>query len=192
MRLQPAQNQAGSLRITMHKIGCRRKYKFPIQHYMVHGRDDSGVYGATESNTLKYIKECIAFITECSGPKVASKFVQYFKRATGISYGRNRIVLLMGPYVIKFPINWNGHADNDWEGSISNPDESEPDYNPDNVQYARTRLAYFEQTPIVFMEQVTPTAESYDVLPDWVGYVDCAQVGYNRKGKLVAYDYGTC
>ncbi|QDJ96217.1 hypothetical protein Xoosp13_30 [Xanthomonas phage Xoo-sp13] len=174
----------------MHKIGCRRQYKFPIQHYMVQGRADSGEWYSVESNTLETMKKCVEFIKGCCGPKVASKFVQYFKRASGVTNGRNRVVLLMGPYVIKFPISWDGHADNDWEGSISNAKEDEPDYNPDNVQYARTRLAYFEKTPILFMEQVKSTDEPYEVLPDWVGYVDCAQVGYNRKGKLVAYDYG--
>lgn len=28
--------------------------------------------------------------------------------------------------------------------------------------------------------------------PDWMGFVDCGQVGYNRFGQVVAYDYGAC
>lgn len=30
----------------------------------------------------------------------------------------------------------------------------------------------------------------YNNLPDWATYVDCQQIGYNRLGNLVAYDFG--
>lgn len=168
----------------MHKIGCRRKYNFPIEYYMMSYRcDDTGALLEREGNTNEYVKQCAKFIREVSTPFMAAKFSKYVKRATGFSYGRNRCVLIMNSYVIKFPITFDGHADNDWEGSISSTDES-------YIQMARTRLAYVDHTPVVFMELVKQAKESYEQLPDWVGSVDCKQVGYNRKGKLVAYDYG--
>jgi hypothetical protein len=30
----------------------------------------------------------------------------------------------------------------------------------------------------------------YSMAPSWAGEVDCGQVGYNKTGRLVAYDYG--
>lgn len=39
------------------------------------------------------------------------------------------------------------------------------------------------------MEKVEPLEKvDYKNLPFWVGMVDCGQVGYDKTGKLVAYD----
>lgn len=39
------------------------------------------------------------------------------------------------------------------------------------------------------MEKVEPLEKvDYKNLPFWVGVVDCGQVGYDKTGKLVAYD----
>lgn len=41
------------------------------------------------------------------------------------------------------------------------------------------------------MEKVTPLLVGHHPdsdLPDWVHWVDCAQVGYNDAGELIAYD----
>lgn len=49
--------------------------------------------------------------------------------------------------------------------------------------------------PVVFTEKVDDMSfadikKMFGRVPDWVSSVDCGQVGVNRKGKLVAYDYG--
>lgn len=48
-----------------------------------------------------------------------------------------------------------------------------------------------EGMDVLVMEKVDIQGVShlgYKDMPDWVGSVDCAQVGYDRKGLLVAYD----
>lgn len=120
---------------------------------------------------------------------------RYAKEAKTIWQGRNRTVFDKGRYVVKVPRNFNGIADNDWEGSVSN---GETLGDPNHVQYARTRMFYWHDIPVVLMEKVehanqeqtkeylgTPKGKS-----DWTWSVDCGQVGFNRQGRLVAYDYG--
>ena len=112
------------------------------------------------------------------------------------SCGRNRVTVYLKNTVIKLPRGLDGVADNEWEGSISNSEDSYN--NPDHIQYPRTRLYYIGVFPILFMERVkhasskeisnylgTPTGSG-----DWTWSVDCGQVGFTRKGRLVAYDYG--
>lgn len=41
---------------------------------------------------------------------------------------------------------------------------------------------------VLVMERVEEVYLSYKEMPDWVGSVDCAQVGYDRAGRLVAFD----
>lgn len=48
-----------------------------------------------------------------------------------------------------------------------------------------------EGMDVLVMEKVDIHGVShlgYKDMPDWVGSVDCAQVGYDRNGRLVAYD----
>lgn len=41
------------------------------------------------------------------------------------------------------------------------------------------------------MEYIEPITSFKDKkLPDWINSVDGGQVGYNKKGLLLAYDYG--
>lgn len=157
-------------------------YKFPIETYPVLERCPfTGQWVERLSDTLEHIAQIDHTLRDTFGDYFADKFMQCLNRAEGLHTGRNRATLLMGKYVIKFPLCGDGVADNDWEGSISGGDY---------IQYARTRLAYVGDVPIVFMEQVEYAKVNYDAMPDWVGSVDCGQVGYTRKGKLVAYDYG--
>src|SRR5882757_6407469 len=92
--------------------------------------------------------------------KVLSELhARYAKRAIEVYGGRNRNVFRMpGGYVVKVPSCFNGLTDNDWEGSISNAPENVD--NSEYVQYARTRLAYYKEVPIVFMEYVEFTTMS--------------------------------
>lgn len=115
---------------------------------------------------------------------------RYYEKCLQVSWGRNRNVFDMGTYVVKVPKNFDGLIDNDWEGSVSNSEDG-----LDQVQFARTRIAYRGDVPVVFMEYVEPASTSEIVArlghePDWVMSVDCGQVGFNLKGELVAYDYG--
>lgn len=97
-----------------------------------------------------------------------------------IGQGRNRIVFgISENYVAKIPINEKGVFDNGYErrcfkrGHVAYP-------------YARCRmLGDF----VLIMERLNLKVNKED-LPDWVKYVDCAQVGWNSRGKLKIYDYG--
>lgn len=120
-------------------------------------------------------------------------YKRYTKKAKAIHYGRNRIVFDMGYYVVKLPSDHAGFGDNDWEGSVSNGPEQLA--NPlDYIQYARTRLMYVQDIPVCLMEKVSTEHEVHPFsdksMPDWVSSVDCGQVGYTRRGRLVAYDWG--
>lgn len=121
-------------------------------------------------------------------PKIVHDlFEKYSRRGRFLGAGRNRVVFQVNPkWVVKIPRNSAGFTDNDWEGSVSNSPES----TEDDIQYARTIMVYLEGCPLLFMEYVTQAEVKYEELPDWVGFVDCGQVGYNASGKLVAYDYG--
>lgn len=118
-------------------------------------------------------------------------YERYMKRCVDYLIGRNRITFMFPTYVVKLPWTFAGFGDNDWEGSVSN----DPDSSEGFVQYARTRLGYVGEIPVLFMERVqllsyAGIAERFGKVPDWVDCVDCGQVGVNRSGKLVAYDYG--
>jgi hypothetical protein len=117
--------------------------------------------------------------------KLLELYKRYFdKKPERVETGRNRTTFIFRTYVVKLPRNHGGLGDNDWEGSISNAEDSDPN----DVQYARTRLVYVGEIPIIFMERVT---HAYgERLPEWAMSVDCGQVGYTRSGRLVAYDYG--
>ena len=96
--------------------------------------------------------------------------------------GRNRATFFGKHCVIKFPLNDNGIADNDWEGSCS------ADY------LAVGKWIEIGGFVCVMQEKLIPIPEnefSYDNLPDWVGSIDGGQVGYDKKGRLKAYDFGT-
>lgn len=120
---------------------------------------------------------------------------RYAKRALECYGGRNRNVFKMpGGYVVKLPSGMNGIADNDWEGSVSNSEEG-TGFDVGYVQYARTRMCYYKDIPIVFMEYVEylnkeKIVKRFGKEPEWCYSVDCGQVGINKRGRLVAFDYG--
>jgi hypothetical protein len=105
-----------------------------------------------------------------------------------IGAGRNRVVWKMrGSHVIKLPRCDSGITDNDWEGSVSDPGFT-----------ARTRLIYIHDIPIVVMEYVEDVTlaqiSEHLGLPagdiGWAGCFDSGQVGFNKSGTLLAYDWG--
>lgn len=57
------------------------------------------------------------------------------------------------------------------------------------IPYAKCHIEYMQGFPILIMEWVEHTDLPRKKLPRWVDSVDCQQVGYNKQGLLVAYDY---
>jgi hypothetical protein len=101
------------------------------------------------------------------------------------SVGRTRAVFDMGDgNVIKVPLNQ--------EGAAASRNEYHS-YNMDDPFIPVAKCDFYEEyerVPLLIMEKVdTNVPDRYGKdKPDWVSYVDGAQVGYNSKGELVAYD----
>lgn len=115
-----------------------------------------------------------------------------FAKYGNYELGRNRLVFFSKFSVIKIPTANDGCADNDWEGSVcggiarSREWESQEDAN-----YPNTKLLEIDGLVCVMMERVEPVHfDNYNKVPDWVKGIDGGQVGFTKKGKLVAYDYG--
>lgn len=100
---------------------------------------------------------------------------------TFIGQGRTRAVFLLpgGRYVVKIPVDEMGYHDN-W----SEARQAKRDGWLYKHQVARCRLM---KNGWLVMEYVKPATG--EELPDWVGSVDCGQVGWTRDGRLVAYDF---
>jgi len=93
--------------------------------------------------------------------------------------GRTRATFDRGDgFVIKFSL--------DGEGAIATSNESK--WADDFIPLADCRMEFIDDIPVLVMEKVEIVTASYQDMPDWVGYVDCGQVGRNSKGELVAYD----
>lgn len=94
-------------------------------------------------------------------------------------------------FVVKVPLDDDGCFDNERESRIykihSEQIKQNCHYDGD-PHYAKCQLEYIWSIPILFMERVRIPV-SYKGLPNWIGFIDCMQVGYNKQGKLVAYDY---
>ena len=98
-----------------------------------------------------------------------------------IGIGRNRKVYEHGDYVIKVPLNKKGEADNMYEAETFKK-EGDKGY----IKYARCRLL---KNYLVMIKLKTDIGSNHK-LSEWTDWVDCAQVGYDKKGNLLAYDYG--
>lgn len=101
--------------------------------------------------------------------------------------GRTRAVFDRGDgYVIKVPINGEGYFSNSRE---VNGYQMEDPYIPVAECWHQDDYSITPKgVPTLIMEKVEHCKLDYRDMPDWVGSVDCAQVGYNKKGELVAYD----
>lgn len=104
--------------------------------------------------------------------------------------GRTRAVFDRGDgYMVKVAMNG--------EGLMANRSEILTHEEPDSyipVAPCRMETDYSvvpEGMEVLVMEKVDIKGAShlsYKEMPDWVGSVDCGQVGYDSKGRLVAYD----
>jgi hypothetical protein len=95
--------------------------------------------------------------------------------------GTTRACFISKRCVIKFPINDRGERANDWEGSVS----------ADHL--ARGRYITIDGFVCVIQEKLNVdiwNGKTYKDFPEWVGSIDCGQVGYDSKGNLKAFDFG--
>jgi hypothetical protein len=104
--------------------------------------------------------------------------------------GRNRAILIdpNKRHVIKVPINGMGIRDNEYEYDMFKKYKSGREIIP----VATCKIFYADKTvgiPLLMMDYVK-VINGYTLkdAPNWVSWIDCAQVGYDRKGNLVAYD----
>jgi hypothetical protein len=108
-----------------------------------------------------------------------NRLVKAISELPGLKYldsGRHRSVFEHRDWVIKVPLS-------DW-GVLDNTREALA-YKKDKEHLARCRML----SDLLVMEKVVPYTGAKNKLPKWVDYIDCGQVGYNREGKLVAFDY---
>ena len=110
---------------------------------------------------------------------------EFKKRYGEPECGRTRAVFDRGDgYVIKVPIDYEGMMASSNEFTVFSAEDT----------FIPVADCYFDnefEQPLLVMEKVdTRRTEklSYSEMPNWVGYVDSGQVGYNKKGELVAYD----
>lgn len=100
------------------------------------------------------------------------------------AYGRNRATFFSKKVVIKVPINPSGDNDNVWEARS---------YKTESY-YTRTRLVEINGLYCAMAEKIdriNPYSDEHrKSMPEWVNWIDCGQVGYDRKGRLKAYDFG--
>lgn len=108
------------------------------------------------------------------------------KRLVLVGAGSTRIAYATrsGRYVVKIPVNGFGVLANVQEARDFrvNPHKHKGDM-------ARCRLIRLGDEPCcLMMERVTPVDRDI-AMPDWVWKVDNGQIGFTRRGKLVAYDW---
>lgn len=121
------------------------------------------------------------FIDKHRTAAAEAQLVRLTKKYGEPKIGTTRACFMSKRYVLKFPINDRGEFCNDWEGSVS------ADY------LARGRWLEIDGFICVMQERLVEAdwdGKKYSDFPDWVGSVDCGQVGYDRKGVLKAYDFG--
>ena len=110
-----------------------------------------------------------------------------------VELGRNRLVFHSKFAVLKVPTCHDGICDNDWEGSICGGIARSREWeNQEEANYPNTRWLELDGFICCMMEKVKPLEfKDYSEVPDWVGSIDCGQVGTSViSGRLVAFDYG--
>ena len=99
--------------------------------------------------------------------------------------GRTRIVFhVTASEVVKVPRTEEGMLASSGEAHWS-----EKNGKTGYIPVADTRIDFIDDVPVLRMEKIRhPTKAERRAFPDWTGSVDCAQVGYDRHGVLVAFD----
>lgn len=117
------------------------------------------------------------------------RYIKGYTKKYGVAQvGRTRAVFDRGDgYMIKVPLNGEGFMANRSESLTS--ESGDPFIPIAKCWQEDDNSIPGEGINVLVMEKVTPIGNvSYKDLPNWVGFVDCAQVGYDQSGKLVAYD----
>lgn len=114
-----------------------------------------------------------------------------FEKYGAPKLGTSRVTYLSKFVVFKVPISEYGFRTNDLEASIISI--GEPD-DPFYIPLAKSKHFPNCDIPIVVMEKVKEASydeikNSLGYVPDFVSAVDMGQVGFTKKGKLVAFDY---
>lgn len=123
--------------------------------------------------------------------ELISLHVKFCKKYGPPKLGTSRATYIGKNFVFKLPITMKGYGDNDNEGSIVSIGKEGDDF---YVPIARSKLLPRVDIPIVVMEKIIEITrdeivDRFDKIPDFFSIVDSGQVGYNRKGRLVAFDY---
>lgn len=103
-------------------------------------------------------------------------------RCERVEYGRHRMVFVCRNVVYKLAIRQEFECDNTSElfmferyGSCGT--------------FAPCKLVSINGVDNVLVMRRLEPADETDNLPEWVMSVDCQQVGYDKKGRLMAFDY---
>lgn len=98
--------------------------------------------------------------------------------------GGQRIVFLKNKStVIKVPLSFDGMLANESEARLYKKYKKNGE-----IPYAKCKLiTHAEGVSLLEMEWVDDRC--IDKYPKWSEFVDCQQIGYDRNGKLVAFDY---
>ncbi len=98
--------------------------------------------------------------------------------------GRTRIVFLLDETVLKIPLTDEGLYANALEA-----DHSRREGKTGSIPIADCAIDWHGDLSVLRMERVdiTPSLDG-SPKPAWTGAVDCGQVGYDREGRLVAFD----
>lgn len=141
-------------------------------------------------SNMEYIKRQMVEFEGDPYHAITLKQINLYRKKYGEpEVGRTRAVFDRGDgFVVKVPINGEGFAANHREVLTS---EVEDPYTP--VADCRHDTVY-DASPagvsVLVMEKLSfeGVPRGYANLPDWVMSVDGGQVGYNKKGELVAFD----
>jgi hypothetical protein len=116
---------------------------------------------------------------------------RFFKKFGHGQAGNRRVVYkISDKFVVKVPLNQDGIDHNKEERKIYLSSTK------DNCRYARCYLFHDKDTsnlvPLLIMDIVAPVQDDErQRLPEWTLSIDLQQVGYNKRGELVAFDYAT-
>jgi hypothetical protein len=131
--------------------------------------------------------------TDCWQNKLSLNQVERLLTAncwTYLDVGRQRAAYRRDGYVFKVPINLDGVFSNQRERRMWATFRQ-----TDEVPYAACRLVCGIFLIMEYALFPGPHADNIGYVsrataPSWASYVDNGQIGYTRRGKLVAWDFG--
>lgn len=112
---------------------------------------------------------------------------RFGKKFQYLGDGRHRVVYRHKDWVIKVPHNESGVQANLNEYNLFKRNKIDVNQRGVEITYARCRLL---KNMFLVMEYVEDTPRTRQSRPNWSDFIDCRQVGLNRRGEYVAYDFG--